>query len=143
MVKLLALIFESQMLELDMGLLRVLLQAGICAFGYVVAVYVGHYAVVALLGRLGVMGRDGVPGGGALIGALERALTVTFVLLGQYTALGLVLTAKSITRFEELKNRSFAEYYLIGTLASMLWAILVGLATRWVCFEGVELIAGL
>jgi hypothetical protein len=126
-----------------MSLARIMIQAGVCALGYVLAVYVGHYAVVALLGRLGVMGRGGVPGGGALIGALERALTVTFVLLGQYTALGLVLTAKSITRFEKLKSRMFAEYYLIGTLASMLWAILTGLATRWACFEGVALIPGL
>ncbi|MCR4439662.1 MAG: hypothetical protein QHJ34_09835 [bacterium] len=126
-----------------MSLPRVLTQGAVCALGYLVAIYVGHYVVVAVLGRLQIAARGGVPGAGALIGALERALTVTFVLLGQYTALGLVLTAKSITRFEKLKNRKFAEYYLVGTLASMLWAILVGLATHWACFAGVDLIPGL
>lgn len=42
------------------------------------------------------------------------------------------LAAKSIARFSELKKRSFAEYYLIGTLASILFAIVIGMATIWV-----------
>ncbi|MDZ7270858.1 MAG: hypothetical protein ONB17_04525 [candidate division KSB1 bacterium] len=125
---------------LDMWLARVLAQGVVCVLGYCLAVYVGHYVVLAVLRRLRVWARGGVPGAGALIGALERAMTITFVLLGQYTALGLILTAKSITRFEKLKDRRFAEYYLVGTLASMLWAILVGLATRWACYEGVSLL---
>ncbi len=123
-----------------MLLARVVAQVAVCLLGYLLAVQVGHYVVVAILRRLRVLVRGGVPGAGALIGALERALTITFVLLGQYTALGLVLTAKSITRFEKLKDRRFAEYYLVGTLASMLWAILIGLATRWTCDQGLVLL---
>lgn len=42
-------------------------------------------------------------------------------------ALGLLIAAKSIARFEELKERRFAEYYLVGTLTSLLVAIVVGL----------------
>lgn len=123
-----------------MSFARVAAQGIVCLLGYVLAVLVGHYVVLWVLRRLRVMVRGGVPGAGALIGALERAMTITFVLLGQYTALGLILTAKSITRFEKLKDRRFAEYYLVGTLASMLWAILIGLATRWACYEGVSLL---
>lgn len=67
---------------------------------------------------------------GRAIGVLERALTLTLVLLGQYGALGLVVAAKSIARFKALENRDFAEYFLIGTLASVLLAVLGGLAMR-------------
>ncbi len=71
-------------------------------------------------------------GVGRMIGILERILIIGFALVSQYGAIGFVLTAKSIARFEELKNRSFAEYYLVGTLMSSL----VALGTAWV-LEGV------
>ncbi len=63
-------------------------------------------------------------GAGALIGNLERLLAVIFLAAGQPTAIGLVCTAKSIARFKQIEeNKGFAEYYLIGTLYSMLYAI--------------------
>jgi len=73
----------------------------------------------------------GFKGAGRAIGYLERLLTLTFVLLGEYEALALVLAAKSIARFQELKERKFAEYYLIGTLSSILFAMLVGIFASW------------
>lgn len=71
--------------------------------------------------------QPGVKGSGRLIGVLERATTVVLIVVGQWAAIGLLLTAKSIARFEELKQRDFAEYYLVGTLTSLLVAVLVGL----------------
>lgn len=68
---------------------------------------------------------------GRLIGTLERELTFVLVLLGQWGALGLVVAAKSIARFADLQKRPFAEYYLIGTLASLLVAVVVGLSVGW------------
>lgn len=67
---------------------------------------------------------------GRAIGALERALALTLVLLGQYGALGLVVAAKSVARFKALDDRDFAEYFLIGTLASLLLALAGGVAVR-------------
>lgn len=67
---------------------------------------------------------------GRAIGVLERAIALTLVLLGQYGALGLVVAAKSLARFKALENRDFAEYFLIGTLASLLLALLGGVALR-------------
>ena len=99
---------------------------------YLIALVLGHFFVRALLKKFNIPEAHGVKGAGAMIGFLERALTLTFVLLGQYTALALVLTAKSIARFEELKNRDFAEYYLVGTLSSIFFAILIGIITQWV-----------
>ncbi|WP_146088548.1 DUF3307 domain-containing protein [Lacrimispora xylanisolvens] len=44
---------------------------------------------------------------------------------GQYSAAGLVLTAKSIARYDRIsKDQDFAEYYLLGTLMSTAGAIL-------------------
>jgi hypothetical protein len=61
---------------------------------------------------------------GRLIGTLERIIIVIMVLLKQYAAIGLVFTAKSIARYDEItKNPSFAEYYLVGTLLSVIIAI--------------------
>ena len=67
---------------------------------------------------------------GRAIGVLERALTLTFVLLGQYGAAGLVVAAKSLARFKALEDREFAEYFLVGTLASLLLAVAVGVAVH-------------
>ncbi len=65
---------------------------------------------------------------GRIIGILERWMLATFVLLTQYGALGLVLTAKSVARFKQIEQDStFAEYYLLGTLYSTLAALVVGL----------------
>jgi hypothetical protein len=63
---------------------------------------------------------------GAIIGCLERILIVIFVSVKQYSALGFILTAKSIARYDAIaKDRKFAEYYLIGTLVSVVYSIVV------------------
>ena len=71
---------------------------------------------------------SGLRGSGRLIGILERTITLVLIVLGQWAAIVLLLAAKSIARFEELKDRRFAEYYLVGTLTSILVAVVVGLA---------------
>lgn len=56
---------------------------------------------------------------GGFIGLLERLLILLFLSINQYSAIGLVLTAKSIARYDEIsKDKDFAEYYLLGTLLS-------------------------
>lgn len=67
---------------------------------------------------------------GRWIGVLERAIVVVMTLWGEFGAIAFVLTAKSIARFDLLKDQSFAERYLIGTLASVAAAILVALVAR-------------
>lgn len=67
---------------------------------------------------------------GRAIGILERMVLLTLVLLGQWGALGLALAFKSIARFKDLDQRHFSEYYLIGTLTSLLVAIASGLVVR-------------
>jgi Protein of unknown function (DUF3307) len=64
---------------------------------------------------------------GATIGVLERLLIVTFVLTGAQAAIGFVVAAKTLARFKQLDDRQFAEYYLLGTLASVSVALGTGL----------------
>jgi hypothetical protein len=56
---------------------------------------------------------------GATIGVLERLLIVAFVLTNATAAIGFVVGAKTLARFKQLDDRDFAEYYLLGTLASV------------------------
>lgn len=69
-------------------------------------------------------------GAGRVIGILERILVYHLVLKSQYAAIGLVLAAKSFTRFKDLEKRRYAEYVLIGTLASTLLAMLTAAAVE-------------
>ena len=60
-----------------------------------------------------------------MIGTIERLIMVLFIALEQYAALGLVLTAKSIARYDKIaKEPKFAEYYLLGTLLSTMVVVL-------------------
>jgi hypothetical protein len=63
---------------------------------------------------------------GATIGAFERLLIVGFILVGSSVAVGFVIAVKTIARFKQLDDRGFAEYYLLGTLASVSVAISSG-----------------
>lgn len=78
--------------------------------------------------------RLGFEHGGRLIGQLERALILLFVLVGEPAAIGFLIAAKSVLRFGEVKeprNRMEAEYIIIGTLASFLFGLLVAYPTRF------------
>lgn len=62
-----------------------------------------------------------IEGAGAMIGNLERLLIAVLMYYNQFGAIGLVFTAKSVARFDKIsKNPTFAEYYLIGSLFSIL-----------------------
>ncbi len=63
---------------------------------------------------------------GELIGKLERAILMTLVLSGNFTAIPIVLAAKSVARFSNFENKDFANYYIIGTFISLLIAVIVG-----------------
>ncbi len=65
---------------------------------------------------------------GRTIGYLERLIIIILMAMNQYAAIGLVITAKSIARYEQLSTeKAFAEYYLLGTLLSLLTVIGSGL----------------
>lgn len=67
---------------------------------------------------------------GRLIGALERLLLLAIVATGNYQALAFIVAAKGLIRAKELEHRDWAEYFLVGTLTSVLVAIGAGLAIQ-------------
>ncbi len=73
---------------------------------------------------------DSLPQAGLYIGILERLFVFTFVVMGQWQAIGFLLAAKSVFRFGDLsksKDRKLTEYILIGTLLSFGLALCCGL----------------
>lgn len=98
-----------------------------------VFLWIGGAALVRdLLHDLGVEAETESTGRGRVIGILERWLVLTFVLVGQWAALGLVIAAKAIVRYDKVhKEEPFAEVFLIGTLSSVLVAVVVGIGVRW------------
>lgn len=74
---------------------------------------------------------EGLANAGKWIGIAERIVILIFVLLNQFSAIGLLVAAKGIIRFNE-KDRQEAktEYLVIGTLLSISLSIVVGLLTK-------------
>ena len=71
-----------------------------------------------------------LPNAGKYIGIIERLFVLIFIILGRWEAIGLLITAKSVFRFNDLKesnSRKLTEYILIGTLLSFGLAVLAGL----------------
>ncbi|HTR28048.1 MAG TPA: DUF3307 domain-containing protein [Puia sp.] len=68
---------------------------------------------------------------GKWIGIAERIIVLVLVLQGQYSAIGLLVTAKGIIRFSEKDRQEIkTEYLVIGTLLSIGIAIFTGLAVK-------------
>lgn len=65
-----------------------------------------------------------LPNAGKLIGIVERFLVLSLILIGEFAAVGLILAAKSILRFNGTQK---SEYILIGTLLSFGIAVLAGI----------------
>jgi len=107
--------------------------------GYIVSAVAGSVFVEFCLGRVkftkeqrDALKNEGVEGAGKIIGVPERTLALTFLFVGRPDAIAIIFAAKSIIRFESTKDRQrpFAEYYLVGTLASMAFAVFVGIVTN-------------
>ncbi|OIQ30344.1 MAG: hypothetical protein BM564_02955 [Bacteroidetes bacterium MedPE-SWsnd-G2] len=78
---------------------------------------------------------DSLENAGKYIGILERLFVFGFILLNQWSAIGLLIAAKSVFRFGDLsraKDRKLTEYILIGTLMSFGLAISIGLLYQYI-----------
>jgi hypothetical protein len=73
-----------------------------------------------------VTGAEGEPEqvlrGGAWIGYLERAGTGVTLLAGFPEGVAILIAVKGLGRYAELKQSNAPEAFIIGTLASLLWA---------------------
>jgi hypothetical protein len=81
------------------------------------------------------------PGGlaraGKWIGILERIIILIFLLQQQYGAIGLLITAKGLLRFNEKdKQEQKTEYILIGSLISVVFSIMTGILVSYLLKSG-------
>jgi hypothetical protein len=60
---------------------------------------------------------------GRTIGVLERILIFIGLIASSWEILAAVVALKTVARYKELDDRNNAEYFLIGSLASILWAV--------------------
>jgi hypothetical protein len=88
-----------------------------------------------LIGQLTKKWREKIADGetlgsaGKWIGIAERIIILTLILNHQYEAIGLLIAAKSLLRFNEVNRPEIkTEYLLIGTLISLSIAIITGIA---------------
>jgi hypothetical protein len=59
---------------------------------------------------------------GRYIGMMERILIIIFLVQGTPQGMMFLIAVKSLARFKQFESKEFAEYYLIGSLASALIA---------------------
>lgn len=91
------------------------------AGGFAIGLFMRPWAETAL---------EGLPGGGRIIGHLERGLIFLLVLAGTAQGIGFLIAAKSVLRFGAVKEESrLSEYVIIGTLALFGWAFSVTIFT--------------
>jgi hypothetical protein len=77
---------------------------------------------------------EGLANAGKWIGIIERIIILIFVLLNQYEAIGLLIAAKGIVRFNENNRPEIkTEYLLIGTLISIALAVITGILVTRFC----------
>lgn len=60
--------------------------------------------------------------GGLAIGILERAAIAVCILANFSAGLAVIVAAKGLARYPELRNPGAAEQFIIGTFVSVLWA---------------------
>jgi hypothetical protein len=67
------------------------------------------------------------------IGIMERILILIFITTGQFSAIGFLIAAKSVFRFNDTRENGNkkAEYFLLGTLISFTLAIITGLLIKY------------
>ena len=62
---------------------------------------------------------------GRYIGLLERLLISIGIIVKSWEVIAVVVALKTVARYKELDKQINAEYFLIGSLASIFWAIFV------------------
>jgi len=68
--------------------------------------------------------------GGLTIGVLERVASAGAIIAGFPEALAIVVAVKGVGRFTELESPEARERFIIGTLASLIWACAAALVVH-------------
>ena len=70
---------------------------------------------------------------GRWIGALERLILAVAIIAHSWEILAAVIALKTVARFKDMDERAFAEYFLVGSLFSIFWTMLV--TSAWLAYD--------
>ena len=72
---------------------------------------------------------------GRVIGSFERVLMAVGMYLNKWDIVTGVIALKALARYKQMDNKDFAEYFLIGSMSSILYCLLcVGLYKTYIEF---------
>ena len=69
---------------------------------------------------------------GMWIGILERNLILLLCVSNSLSSIGFLIAMKALTRFKQFDDKSFSEYYLIGTMLSIIFGMSAGFITKFI-----------
>lgn len=117
--------------------MTVLIVIAVVLLAVAVSSGLGALLVGGLLKRLAPsVETPGILRGGLWVGMLERAIVTGAIALGEPAAVAVVIAVKGLGRYPELRDTSpevrpqASEQFIIGTLASLGWAGLIGFLAR-------------
>jgi hypothetical protein len=70
---------------------------------------------------------------GWIIGWLERLIIAVGLAVSSWEVLAAVIALKSVARFKDLDKQKFAEYFLVGSLFSILWTLII--TNAWLAYD--------
>lgn len=124
-----------------------ILEAASILFAYLLLVQMGNAVCQMLLRNTGLQkARDALlaqsqlngtsseaspKGVGAWIGTFERLIVAAGILIGAWEILVAVIALKTVSRFKEIDKQIHAEYFLVGSLFSLIWTFAVTLLWRF------------
>jgi hypothetical protein len=71
---------------------------------------------------------------GKWIGYCERIIIFLLFFLQAYEGIAIIVALKTFARYQQLNQKNFVEKYLLGTLFSVMMAILFGILARAIFF---------
>lgn len=74
---------------------------------------------------------DSPPKAGLWIGILERNLILILCVSNHLSSIGFLIAMKALTRFKQFDDKSFSEYYLIGTMLSIILGMTAGFVMKF------------
>lgn len=70
---------------------------------------------------------------GRWIGIFERLIFALGIIVHSWEILAAVIALKTVARFKDMDERNFAEYFLVGSLFSILWTMLA--TSAWLAYD--------
>lgn len=99
-------------------------------FGYILVTTPYGYFIGLITKRFQNKKNTKTDKNGLYIGIFERLIILTFVLLGEYSVIGFLITGKSIIRFSSKNEDIKSEYVLLGTMISYGMTIILGIIMK-------------